>query len=335
MRQSPVNIKLSAMLLLGHAQPFYSMTWVTIEPMLLKFKKLKIDGWQLIGIIGALAGLGLFAIRPSFPTPDKLIIFLIFVFMAWHQARDMLRRLGPFLAIILVYESFRGWAHSLNDHVNYSLAPSFDRWLFGDLPTKYLQDWWWSGRTRWHDVLLYTPYMFYFIAPFALAILIWKTRLGHYWQVITAYSLLYLGAFMTYFAFPAAPPWLAAQDQVIEPVTRVSSEVWASLGIKDFPSVYNVIAANPVAAVPSLHAGASTLFCLLIFKFYGWRWGSLAALYPLLIYIGTVYEGEHYFFDIVTGAAYGIAAFLSAPWATRRLMSGYKLIMRKHESFKT
>jgi len=270
----------------------------------------------------------LFIMSPSFPTPDKLLIFSIFLFMIFHQTIDLVKHLLPFTAVILVYESFRGVADNLNSQVNYTLAPNIDKFLFGDLPTNYLQNWLWSGHTQWYDIILYIPYLLFFIMPFALAILIWKTREHYYWRAVIMYSLVFFAAFLTFLLFPAAPPWLAAQDQVIEPITRISSYVWSALGIHDFPSVYNAISPNTVAAIPSLHAAASTLFAILIFKLYGRRWGALASVYPLLIYLGTVYEGEHYVFDLIVGAAYAVSAYLITP----RLMEWSKSVWFKVRS---
>lgn len=268
---------------------------------------------QLIGAAGCLACLVLFASRPSFPTPDKLIVFLFFVFLIFRQGTEMLKHLGPFVALMLVYESFRSVADRLNSHVNYSLAPHFDRLIFGWLPTRRLQDWLWRGHTSWYDIALYIPYLLFFIVPLGLAILVWKTRDKDYWRVVTAYLLVFFGAFLTFLAFPTAPPWLAAQNHYIEPITRVSSSVWYSLGIHNFPSLYNHIAPNPVAAVPSLHAAAATLLALFAFQLYGRRWGLVSLIYPLLIYFGVVYEGEHYVFDVVVGIVYALAGYYLTP----------------------
>jgi membrane-associated phospholipid phosphatase len=143
--------------------------------------------------------------------------------------------------------------------------------------------------------------------------------------VVGAYSLLFFAAFVTFLMFPAAPPWLAAQNHYIEPVVRVSSYVWASMGIQDFPSVYNHLAANPVAAVPSLHSACSTLFAIFIFKLYGKKWGALSLLYPVLIYIGVVYEGEHYFFDVVTGIIYAVTAYKISPYFVRKATKAFSV----------
>jgi membrane-associated phospholipid phosphatase len=266
------------------------------------------------GVLGTLFCVVTFIHTPSFPTPDKLLVFLAFVFMIFRQLVPMLKRMLPFVLIILAYESFRSVADKLNSHVNYYLAPHFDQFLFGGkLPAQYLQQWLWKGHTSWYDVVLYIPYLLFFALPLGLAILVWKTRDKYYWQVVGAYSLLFFAAFVTFLVFPAAPPWLAAQNHYIPNVIRVSSYVWASMGIHDFPSVYNHLAANPVAAVPSLHSACSTLFSMLIFKLYGKKWGALSLLYPILIYIGVVYEGEHYFFDVVAGILYAVAAYKISP----------------------
>ena len=112
-----------------------------------------------IGVVGSLLCLAVFIHRPSFPTPDKLFIFVLFIFMAYGQAWQLFKRLFPFVAVILTYESFRSVADKLNTHVDYNLAPQFDKFVFGNLPTIYLQNAWWQGHTSWYDYILYIPYL--------------------------------------------------------------------------------------------------------------------------------------------------------------------------------
>lgn len=292
-------------------------------------QKIKDNSLRIIGVLGTLGILILFFLEPSFPTPDKLIIFLTFVFMMFSQAFQMLKRLLPFVAILLIYESFRGVADHLNSNVNYGLAPYMDRFLFGDLPTVFLQNLLWSGQVSWYDFVFYLAYMLHFIIPVGLAILVWKTREKYYWRLINTYLLTTFAAFFTFLAFPAAPPWLAFQNHYIEPIVRISSNVWAALGLHDFPSFYNNISPNPVAAVPSLHAAWATLFAIFVYRLYGRRWGLVAAIYPFLIYVGTVYQGEHYGFDIILGLIYALTAYKLTP----RLMTAFKPLLAKF--FKT
>ena len=273
---------------------------------------------QIIGAAGSIVSVGLFVRQPSFPTPDKLFVFLLFMFMAYGQAWELFKRLFPFVSVILIYESFRSVADKLNTRVDYLLAPHADRFIFGNLPTVYLQNWLWRGHTSWYDYVLYIPYLFHFILPLGLAILVWKTRASQYNRGVMTYLVVAFGSFLTFFFFPAAPPWLASQNHYIQPITRISSDVWAGLGLHDFPSVYNHIAANPVAAVPSLHAAWATLFLIFVWNLYGRRWGLVAAIYPFLIFFGTIYEGEHYAFDVFLGMIYAVIGYQITPWLIAR-----------------
>ncbi len=288
--------------------------------MVLRMQSLKTT--QLIGVIGVLACVIIFALKPSFPTPDKLLVFLTFVFMCFSQALDMLKRFVPFVAIILVYESFRGIADGLNSKVNFMFMADFDRWLFGGtLPTTSLQQWLWHGHVQWYDFVLYLAYMMHFVFPLTLAVVIWKKFPVYYWRYVTSFSLLMLAGFLTYVLFPAAPPWMAAEGGLIEPITRISSNVWFALGVNDFPSLYNKIAPNPVAAVPSLHAAFSTLFAIFFITLFKSRWRFVSLLYPAMIYFGTIYMGEHYAIDALIGIVYALIAYFAAPYLLRKLQA--------------
>lgn len=284
---------------------------------------------KLLGGAGSVGWITFFVLEPSFPTPDKLLLLAIFGGLIFGQARQVLLRLGPFVALLLVYESFRGIAPSLNQRVNFDLLPAADRLIFGELPTKTLQNWWWNGHTQWYDFVFYLPYMLHFVLPFTLAIIVWKTREHEYWRYITAFMSISFAAFIVFLLFPAAPPWMASDLGLIEPIHRISSDVWFALGVNDFPSLYNQVAPNPVAAVPSMHAAYATLFAMFVIKFFKSRWSYLSLIYPLLIYVGTVYQGEHYAIDEILGALLGVAGFYSSPYLLKIIKSGYRAILHK------
>ena len=69
-------------------------------------------------------------------------------------------------------------------------------------------------------------------------------------------------------------------------------------------------APNPVAAVPSLHSAYPTLVALFIWKLYGRKWGLISFLYPLSVWVGVIYMGEHYLFDVLSGITYAVVSFL-------------------------
>lgn len=266
--------------------------------------------WRALGMAGTLVSLVIFVRSPSWPTPDKILVFLTFVFMSFGQATSMLKRFLPFVGLLLVYESFRGLADKLNHNVNFLWMPAADRWLFGALPTAWLQEHWWNGNVQWYDFAFYIFYMLHFIFPLGLALIVWKRRTSYYWQYVTNYVVLSFAGFATYVAFPAAPPWMASDKGLIEPISRVSSSVWSALGIHDFPSLYNRISPNPVAAVPSLHAAYATLLVLVVHRLFGLKWALAASIYPFMIYVGTVYQGEHYAIDAILGIFYAFTVYV-------------------------
>lgn len=263
------------------------------------------------GVLGTLLLLVLFFFNPTWPTPDKLLVFLTFVFMIFGQAWAMLKRLLPFGVLLLIYESFRGVVPYLNDKVNFTWMIDMDKLMFGGtLPTVALQEWLWNGALKWYDFIFYMTYMLHFILPLFLVILVWKLRPAHYWRVVSVYVVLSFAGFLTYLLFPAAPPWMAAQQGYMPEIHRVSSDVYAAMGLHDTISVYNGIGPNQVAAVPSLHAGYATVFSVMVWMLFGWRWGALTLVYPFIIFAGTVYAGEHYVIDELLGAFYAAVTIL-------------------------
>lgn len=274
---------------------------------------------RAIGIVGTIACILIYIKEPSFPTPDKLLVVAVFVAMIFSQSIELLKRFSPFVAIILIYESFRGIADYLNTNVNFTFMIDADKFIFGELPTITLQNWLWNGALNWYDFGLYLAYMMHFVFPLALAIVIWKKFPARYWSYMAAYSVLMFSGFLTYLLFPAAPPWMASEMGYIEPITRISSHVWHAFGIVDFPSIYDRIAPNPVAAVPSLHTAFSVLFAIYVTSLFRTRWRFVVWVYPILIMFGTVYMGEHYVVDAALGIIYAVGAYLLTPIAARKL----------------
>ncbi len=269
--------------------------------------------FRVLGGIGTVLCLTVFVLDPSWPTPDKLLVLLTCIFMIFSQALAMLQRLGPFVLLILAYESLRGFA-TINGNVHFMMMANADRIFSSTLPTTFLQNMLWTGHVLWYDLVFYGAYMLHFILPLGLAVLIWKLRKAYYWRTMSTYVIVSFAGFLTFLAYPAAPPWMASEQGYIPHITRVSSEVFGAMGINDFPSVYNKIVPNTVAAVPSLHAAYAMLFALFVWKFFGRKWGALACVYPFLIWVGTVYMGDHYAFDELAGIVYALVGYKAVYW---------------------
>lgn len=245
----------------------------------------------------------------------------------------------PFFGILALYDLLRGVADGLIFDPFFLPQIDADEFLFGgQVPTVWLQERLYEpGALPWWGVIAWAVYMSHFFATPLLAGILWKVdrmRFRRYAVTVAALSLL---GFATYALFPAAPPWMAAQDGLIPPVSRVIPELWGQLGI---PARFGVVGtgyeyANDVAAVPSLHAAFSLLIVLelrsIIASSTAGRSGldvggnsrrntslrvlrHLLWLYPLVMAFALVYSGEHYVVDVLLGWIYAVVAF----WGVRR-----------------
>jgi hypothetical protein len=186
----------------------------------------------------------------------------------------------------------------------------------GHLPTVVLQRWLWHGHVAWYDFYFYFLYTAHFLMPVLLAILIWKKADRRYWQFMWALLLLSFAGFVTYLIFPAAPPWMAsAQGYIHEPMRRVSSDIWLAMGIHNFTEIYDKLPANQVAAVPSLHSAYPMLFSLFVTGIFGFKKYWWVFIYPISMWVGVVYMGEHYVFDVVLGVVYAALAYKASAYA--------------------
>ena len=161
----------------------------------------------------------------------------------------------------------------------------------------------------WYDFYFYFLYTLHFVLPVALALLIWWKRDRLYWSYMWGFIILSFAGFVTYVVFPAAPPWMAAEQGLISPIHRISSDIWYAMGVTNFSEIYSKLSPNEVAAVPSLHAAYPTLLVLYAGKAFGlrrlwWLW-----FYPVSLWLGIVYLGEHYVFDALLGALYAYGAY--------------------------
>jgi hypothetical protein len=266
--------------------------------------------WLLWG--GVAAAFLATALLRGLPTDRVVLLGWVVAGLAVHAAVDGWRRLGrlladwlPLVAVLLAYDASRGLADGAGMPVHVGDLAAADRWLgAGELPTVWLQQTIDSRVWEAAATLVYSSH--FVLTPVVLAVL-WvrdRARWVRYARLVVALSLAGL---VTYVLVPAAPPWLAAREGVIEPVERISSAGWAVLGL---PRAGAVLASsqeqvNLVAAVPSLHTAFAVLVCL--FFLPAVRRPALRALllgYALLMPLVLVWSGEHYVVDTLLGALY-------------------------------
>ncbi len=224
-----------------------------------------------------------------------------------HVVRDWV----PLFVILSLYDTLRGYAGQWL-HVHVFLQIRFDQALFGQVPTVQLQHWLYTpGTAHWWDYLAFGVYMSHFVASFVVAGLLWKFAYPRFRRFAALFVGLTLLGFTTYALFPAAPPWLASQQGALAPTAKIIDEMWAHIGIRSGAQIFSATGklANPVAAVPSIHAAYPLLLVLFFWQSAGrWRW--LLPLYPLAMGFTLVYGAEHYVFDVLLGWLYAMGVYL-------------------------
>jgi membrane-associated phospholipid phosphatase len=228
---------------------------------------------------------------------------------------------APIVAVLWLYDLTRGTADSMGIAVNVQQMIDFDEAVFfGQVPTEWLQDRLYEpGVVHWWDVAFTLVYTSYFIVPFALAGYFWARDRLAFQRFTRRLVTLALAGLATYIAFPAAPPWLAAEWGALEEVHRSTGKGWEviSFGTASLFSKGQA-SSNLVAAVPSLHTAFVTLVAFFLWSRVRPRWRPLLLLYPLAMGLTLMATGEHYFFDVVLGWIYAGAVMAAWGWWERR-----------------
>jgi hypothetical protein len=227
----------------------------------------------------------------------------------------------PIVAVLGAYDLTRGAADSLGIGVHFHPMIDFDRFLFfGEAPTEWLQDRLHDpGVVNWWDIAFTLVYTSYFIVPFATAGILWIRDRVAFLRFTKRLVSLAIAGVLTYIAFPAAPPWMAAEMGLLDGVQRTTSEGWAVLGVGTaglFSKGQS--SANLVAAVPSLHVAFTALVAMFLWGRVRPRLRPLLALYPLAMGLTLMATGEHYFFDVLLGWLYAGAVMAAWAWWERR-----------------
>ena len=259
---------------------------------------------------------------------ERLLIWIVLGLLALSTAnvggwaRGVVLEWLPFALVLAVYDLLRGHADGLLFSTWYRPQLEADAFLFGgNVPTVWLQDRLWHGpdTIRWYDYAAWAVYVSYFVATYLVAGLLWFFARAQFRRYVACVVLLAGMAFATFALFPAAPPWLASRMGELDPTTRLIGPISGHIpflslsfeGLYERGSEY----ANPVAAVPSLHAAYTLLITLFLWRSAP-RWARpLLAAYPLAMAFALTYTAEHYVFDILLGWTYTVIAV----WVVNRV----------------
>jgi hypothetical protein len=258
---------------------------------------------------------------------ERLLVWIVLGLLALSTAslggwlRSVVVDWLPLALVLAVYDLLRGRADDLLFSAWFRPQLEADAFLFGGtVPTVWLQERLWNGAAdlRWYDFAAWAVYVSYFLATYLLAGALWFFARHRFRRYVGAVALLAGMAFVTFALFPAAPPWLASREGVLEETTRLIGPISGDVPFLalSFEGLYErgTEYANPVAAVPSLHAAYTLLFSLALWPLAGRTTRVLLAAYPPAMAFALVYTAEHYLVDVLLGWAYTLAAV----WAVAR-----------------
>ena len=242
----------------------------------------------------------------------------------WRSHLQFLRDWWIPVAGLVVYFYSRGLTDELGLPVHVQMPITVDEWLgLGTTPTERLQAAWCGdpcvkdSEPRLIDLYFTTVYATHFLAGLTIAAVLWVRSRTEWLMWMRRYLTISFAALVVYIVYPMAPPWMASQMGEMGSVTRITSRGWSEIGLDRIDLVLQGVG-NPVAAMPSLHAGMACLIAM-----YGirrlqspWRW--LLVLYPLSMSTALVYYAEHYVIDIVAGLLLAWAVLVGASAWERR-----------------
>ena len=197
-----------------------------------------------------------------------------------------------------------------------------------------------DGVVAWWEPPLAAVYLSHYWAVFVVAALVGRRGRTEFRRFARRVMVVLGVAVCFYVVVPTAPPWAAASCSVAEvaehpasppclgsqprpgeetllgPVTPPNAgdpdhlQRLTARGFAALPGMSHVVTgaidvgvdlANPVAAVPSLHAALALLVSAFLWRRVRRRWRPLLALYPLAMAFTLVWTGDHYVFDILAG----------------------------------
>ena len=170
------------------------------------------------------------------------------------------------------------------------------------------------GEVLPHDTFLSIVHWSWFVVPHgSLAYILMRHR-GHYPRSASLMAATFDLGCVFYWTVPTAPPWWAGQNGDMPPVRRIMTEAGERVWGRLWQPLYDSLAGNPLAAMPSLHF-ATSVMAAHVLSDVGRGPGVLGWTYAGTLGFALVYLGEHYVVDLIAGLALAETVRRMAPAA--------------------
>jgi membrane-associated phospholipid phosphatase len=242
-----------------------------------------------------------------------------------EKTRLFLRTFLPFMVTGAIYDSLRYYlADGIAGRVHVAGPYLVDRTWFG-IGTQTLNEVFETHHWAIVDLVTGFAYLIYVAEYLALAMLLFFS--GRVTRALTfAWCFLAVNAmgFITYFFYPAAPPWyiaahgLGPAQMQIAPSPAAASRFDALLDTRLFADVYGK-SVEVFGAIPSLHVAYPLIAAVLAFQTPELRWARWpASVYAAIMCFSAVYLQHHYVIDVLIGLAYAaIVVVAMLAWERR------------------
>jgi hypothetical protein len=229
---------------------------------------------------------------------------------SWLRRRDGLQQI---LIVVGAFEAYEGFRHVI--------TPNWPAAFDNAARIENLERW---GHFAWEQSLqrlflgmpdlVQAMNVFYIVGHFVFTgifftWLYFRSREG-FRSFRNAFMIATAIALFVHWQFPTAPPRLAG--------VGLTDTLRAFSGI-DIGSPRSSPFSNPVAAVPSLHAGFAVGVAYGIVKYTRAAWvKALGVIYPMGVFLTIVVTGNHFIFEAVAGGLVMMIGFMAVARLQRR-----------------
>ncbi len=242
----------------------------------------------LVAVLYATGRLRASSIAPGLRAGALFAMTILFLFVVFESLTFVMPYLRPFRCD----EALAGVDHG----------------VFGCHPTAWLERW----KAPWLTDAMYVLYLFYFPMPlFVLVPMVVRRKYASVDRWMFTLLVCYLGAYATYFAFPAEGPRSFLASVHAGPLDGVAVAA-------PIRGLIDALEPNKLDAFPSLHAAILSLTMVLAWQHARrtfWAFVPVAAG----ILLSLVYLRYHYVVDVVAGLVWSALAYALAAFAYPRL----------------
>jgi membrane-associated phospholipid phosphatase len=246
--------------------------------------------------------------------PDHVMVGLMgFLDLYNRKTRLFLRTFLPFIATGVIFDSMRYFLVPLIDGRVHVAGPYLlDRHWFG-VGGRTLNEWFLDHHWTIVDLAAGFAYLTYVAEYIALAILLFfRGRAQAAGTFARCFLVVNVLGFITYFVFPAAPPWYVHAHGFAPALIDAQPSAAAALRFDALlgTHVFNTMYARGIAvygAIPSLHVAYPLMAAVLAFRIPALRWARWpAVLFSALVCFSAVYLQHHYVIDVLLGLSYAL-----------------------------